>query len=48
VLYNAHIKIPVIMYRLSWNVRLVTFYLQGCLMAIGPLTEAAINRAYLN
>jgi hypothetical protein len=47
-LYNAGINIPVIMYRLRWSVESVTFYLRDCFMAIGPLTEAAINGAYLN
>jgi hypothetical protein len=47
-LYNAGINIPVIAYRLRWSVESVTFYLRDCFMAIGPLTEAAINGAYLN
>jgi hypothetical protein len=47
-LYNANVPIPEIAFCLRWFIDSVTFYLRDCFKAIGPLTEAATNGAYLN
>jgi len=47
-LFNAGVPIPVIAHRLRWSVDSVTFYLRDCFRAIGPLTQKAVQGAYLN
>ena len=46
-LYNSGAKIPVIAHRLRWSPETVEFYIRDCFRAVGPLTEKAIEGAYL-
>ena len=46
-LYNAGTDIPVIAHRLRWSPETVEFYIRDCFRAVGPLTEKAIEGAYL-
>ena len=47
-MYNAGVSIPVIAFRLRWSPESVSFYLRDCFRAIGSLTQAAIEGAYIN
>lgn len=47
-MFHACMSIETIAQRLRWCVESVTFYLRDCFKAIGPLTEKAIEGAFLN